>query len=664
MPDLQPLLQGDPLQVGEYRLIGRLGTDVFVGEPASSATERVVVKLLHPDLDRERFLRVIEPVQEVSAFCTAQVLESGVLDGRPYVVSEYIDGPTLEETTEAGTRLRDAALHRLAVGTVTALVAIHQAGTVHGDIRPGNVVLGPDGPRVINFGVSRALSDAASATTRKVGIPAFTAPERLRGDEMRPPGDLFSWAATVASAASGRSPFDGGSMAGTVNRIVNAEPELPDLGDLHDLVASCLDKDPGRRPTSSDVLLRLVGETTFLTARTSPPPPPPPSARPIGGPPPPGPGEGPAADDLRPARRGRAALIAVAGFTAGALLAGTGVYALTGERRASAAAPAPSPAVTGGAAAVLTAAPVVTAVQTSAPVASVAPKADREVKLPDIRATLHENSADPVWLATYLQVSRPFKSFARERSGTFKEVGLAEEPVMSPGGEWVALNPWVKFQNSDTDRVKFLNLRTNESFAVTTVKKPSRTMFPTWSRDGRRLLMSVVNEKGELVTGFAVIDVVARTATVVDAQYSDAIGLPFTFTPTGEVARGYSGSKSNGIDFYDMSGKVARTMHWVGAPRDLDWYSPSGLQFVTICPNKDDICVWDARTGDRKATVPGLSDDGNLLGWFGEDHLLVQEPTKKGKAQIKIMDFLGRVKRVLADLVPDAASRNFADRPR
>uniref|UniRef100_UPI0013B3C386 serine/threonine-protein kinase n=1 Tax=Nonomuraea lactucae TaxID=2249762 RepID=UPI0013B3C386 len=276
MPEFLPLHEGDPSEVGGYRLIGRLGRGVFAAmpPPGGDAGEPVVVKLLHPDLDQDRFLAIIQPFQEVTAFCTAQVLDSGVAGGRPYVVSEYIDGPTLEQATATGTRLRDAALHRLAVGTATALVAIHQARAVHGDIRPGNVVLGPDGPRVINVGIGQALAATESATTRKVQPPAYTAPERLGGAPMEPPADVFSWAATLVSAATGGSPFDGGSMAATVNRITNEDPELPDLGDLHGVVVECLAKDPARRPTSSDVLLRLVGETKFLTARVPSPVPP------------------------------------------------------------------------------------------------------------------------------------------------------------------------------------------------------------------------------------------------------------------------------------------------------------------------------------------------------------------------------------------------------
>ncbi|SNS46679.1 Serine/threonine protein kinase [Streptosporangium subroseum] len=259
MPDAAPVQAGDPESVNDYQVTERLGDSVYLARSPSG--DRVVVRLLPADVDLDRFREAMEPLREIPAFCTAQVLDSGVDDGRPYIVSEYIDGPTLEETVASGGVLEAAALHRLAVGTMTALVAIHQAGTVHGDLRPGSVLFGPDGPRVIDLGMARALEATASTETRRVDVPAYTPPEKLRGASPEPAGDLFSWGATIAFAASGRSPFDAGSMSGTVNRIINDEPDLDALpDDLRGLVTACLAKDPARRPSASDALLRLVGE--------------------------------------------------------------------------------------------------------------------------------------------------------------------------------------------------------------------------------------------------------------------------------------------------------------------------------------------------------------------------------------------------------------------
>ncbi|MFD0662989.1 protein kinase domain-containing protein [Thermocatellispora tengchongensis] len=586
-------------------------------------------------------------------------------------MSEFIDGPTLRAAAEAGERLRDAALHRFAVGTATALVAIHQTDVVHGDIGPGNVVLGPDGPRVINFGVVRAIQATGAAATRKVEMPAFTAPERLQGGEAEPAADMFSWAATIVYAASGRSPFEGGSMAGTVNRIVNGEPEVPELGDLRELVLTCLAKDPARRPSASEALLRLVGETGFLTesvnvavpgAGTAPPAgagagpgagpgaPPPPSGLPYDPP--------PSRGATVPVRRGGMVALAVAvAFLAGAVLSGGAVYTLTGREGTAAAAPGASPP--GGRASVITTPPPITPGFTSAPVSSVAPKAKTDTELPDIGATLYEHPDDGVRFTSYLQYKHPYRAFVRAPSGEFEPVGSIEEPVLSPDGTWVALNPGLKFHNSDRDHIGFTNLTTGEKFTVNTVKKPNQTVFPIWSRDGRRLLLSAVDEKREYVLGFVLVDVAARTATVVRTEWTDDGSLIFTFTPDGTVARGYSTGDSHGIQFYDLSGKVIRTMNWVGKPRYRDWYSPSGKLFATICPKVVDVCVWNATTGTRVATVP-IPDDVGLLGWFNEDHLLIETRKKGGRGEIKIVNFVGEVKRVLADISPKRGVLHFA----
>ncbi|WP_281396245.1 protein kinase domain-containing protein [Thermocatellispora tengchongensis] len=648
---MQPLRDVDPAEVGSYRLIGRLGDTTYLGQQPGG--ERVVIKLLHPDADPERFMRVIEPLQGASAFCTAQILDSGTQDGRPYVVSEYIDGPTLRAAAEAGELLRDAALHRFAVGTATALVAIHQTGVVHGDIGPDNVVLGPDGPRVINFGVARAVQATGAATTRKVDVPAFTAPERLQGREIEPAADMFSWAATIAYAASGRSPFDGGSMAGTVNKIMNAEPDLPELGDLRGLVLACLAKDPARRPSASEALLRLVGETGFLTGSVSAALPPP-SGPAYDLPPPRG------ATTTAPVRRMGVVLVAVVAFLAGGVLTGGTVYTLTGREGPVAAAPSASPSGP-----VITSAPPITPGFTQAPFASVAPTPATNTKLPDIGVMLHEHPDDAVHLAAYLQAKAPFNAFVREPSGKFKAVGLGEEPSLSPDGRWVALNPWLKFQGSDMDQVNFTNLATGEKFTVTTVKKPQQTWFPVWSRDSRRLLLSVTDEKRERITGFALIDVTTKKATVVEAEYHDDIRLTYAFTPDGTIVRGYGNGKSYGMEFYNLSGQVVRSMHWVGRPpRAPDWYSPSGKQFLTVCPNGEDLCVWNADTGVRRATVPKISSEAGLLGWFDENHLLIHQPGKGKKdrreGEVRIVDFTGDVARVLADVDPLSASLQWA----
>lgn len=243
----------------------------------------MAIRLFPADVNHMRFEREIAPLRGLSPFCTAQIIGTGVADGRPYLVSEYVEGPTLREQVEAHGALETSELHRLAVNTMTALVAVHQAGVAHLDLRPENVVLGEGGARVLGFGVARALETTDSGTTRAVESPAFVAPEQLRGEGAGPPADLFAWAATIAYAATGRSVFDAGSMSGTVNRVLNGEPDLSGVDQaLLPALRSCLAKDPADRPAASDVLLRLVGEAS-LTTRTEAPAPPSTPAFPQGG---------------------------------------------------------------------------------------------------------------------------------------------------------------------------------------------------------------------------------------------------------------------------------------------------------------------------------------------------------------------------------------------
>ncbi|MFI6388017.1 protein kinase [Nonomuraea sp. NPDC050540] len=268
MPELVALRAGDPGRVGAYNLTGRLGEGgqgtVYLGE--DSAGVRVAVKLLRADLAgdedaSERFVREVAMARRVAPFCTAQVIETGLLNGRPYIVSEYIDGPTLHEVVQREGPRSGPALHRLAIGTVTALVAIHQAGIVHRDFKPSNVVLAPDGPRVIDFGIAKALDLTSTLTATAIGTPAFMAPEQLTDAVPGPRADMHAWASTMLYAATGHTPFGADSLPAMVNRILNAAPDISGIADpqLRALVQDCLAKDPNRRPSAGDALMRLLG---------------------------------------------------------------------------------------------------------------------------------------------------------------------------------------------------------------------------------------------------------------------------------------------------------------------------------------------------------------------------------------------------------------------
>ncbi|MBB6343642.1 putative Ser/Thr protein kinase [Nonomuraea muscovyensis] len=258
MPQVEPLRDGDPAAMGPYRLLGRLGAGgqgvVYLGQYRDAAP--VAVKVLHESVaGDDRLAREIAAARRVEPFCVAQVLDASFA-GRPYVVTEYVDGPSLQQ---AG-RHHGAELQRLAVATATALAAIHQAGVVHRDFKPANVLLGPGGPRVIDFGVARALDAGGSATSGIVGTPAYMAPEQLAGTGVGPPADVFAWASVIVFAATGTPPFGDDSLPAVINRILHNEPQLGDLAQpLRDVVLACLAKDPARRPAMQDVLLRLIG---------------------------------------------------------------------------------------------------------------------------------------------------------------------------------------------------------------------------------------------------------------------------------------------------------------------------------------------------------------------------------------------------------------------
>jgi serine/threonine protein kinase len=269
MPDAAPLEPGDPRSLGQYEVVGRLGAGgqgaVYLGRSPSG--ERVAIKLLHAQYAadpsaRARFNREVAAAQKVAAFCTAKVIAADVTGTQPYIVSEYIDGPSLHDVVALHGPRGPEELERLAIGTVTALAAIHQEGIVHRDFKPNNVMLADDGPRVVDFGIARTVNSQESAVTATgmvVGTPGYLAPEQLTGAQLQPTVDIFAWGATMVFAATGRSPFEAETLPVIINRILNDQPDLSALhSPLRELVGRCLDKDPARRPAATQLLLELL----------------------------------------------------------------------------------------------------------------------------------------------------------------------------------------------------------------------------------------------------------------------------------------------------------------------------------------------------------------------------------------------------------------------
>ncbi|WP_326629862.1 serine/threonine protein kinase [Nonomuraea fuscirosea] len=266
MQDLPVPNPEGPAHVSGYHLVRRLGEGgqgaVFLGE--SPGGRQVAIKILHSCFAadshvRERFRREAEIAQRLATFSTARVLETGFTQERPYIISEYVPGPSLERLVKEGGPRSGGGLERLAVTTLTALTSIHAAGIVHRDFKPSNVIMGQEGPVVIDFGIAFAL-DATAGSTEPAGTPAYMAPEQLDDQPLTPASDMFSWAGTIVFAATGRPAFAGGTVPATLNAVLHAEPDLSGLPDeLRHLVAACLAKNPASRPAAVDLLCDLVG---------------------------------------------------------------------------------------------------------------------------------------------------------------------------------------------------------------------------------------------------------------------------------------------------------------------------------------------------------------------------------------------------------------------
>ena len=257
----------DPRRLGRYELTARLGEGgqgvVYLGQAPGG--RGVAIKVLHAWLGedlgaRRRFALELKAAQKVDPFCTAQVIDADIGAELCYIVSEYIDGLSVREAVKQHGPLSGGDLGRLAIGTATALVAIHRAEVVHRDLKPSNVLLGPDGPRVIDFGVARLLDTVATSTNSHLGTPAYMAPEQINDSRMGPAGDVFAWGCTMGYAANGYPPFGADYVPEVIHRVLYAEPELGRLTDpIRGLVAACLRKDPRRRPLAWPLLEALLG---------------------------------------------------------------------------------------------------------------------------------------------------------------------------------------------------------------------------------------------------------------------------------------------------------------------------------------------------------------------------------------------------------------------
>ncbi|MFA1543048.1 WD40 repeat domain-containing serine/threonine protein kinase [Actinomadura monticuli] len=350
---MEPLHPGDPRRIGPYELEARLGAggmgQVFLGvSPGARSVAVKVIRAEHAEDERfrRRFAREVEAARRVGGFHTAQVVDADPEADPPWLVTAFIPGPSLREVVAERGPLDADAVRALAAGLAEGLTAIHACGLVHRDLKPGNVIMAADGPRIIDFGVALA-TDATALTSHNVvvGTYAYMSPEQVLGDVPGPPGDVFALGCVLAYAATGGGPFDATSIPAIVHRVLHEEPDLSALpADLRNMIAACLAKDPGRRPTldtlikaprsieapapepadSPDDTARTHVNATLAATR---------------------PGEVPAAAPSGPAPVGRRALLIGAGAVTAAAVVGVpaAMFLTRGDGEAKAAAP-PAPA--------------------------------------------------------------------------------------------------------------------------------------------------------------------------------------------------------------------------------------------------------------------------------------------------------------------------------
>jgi hypothetical protein len=255
---LKALAADDPRVIGEYRLRAQLGAGgmgrVYLG--LSPAGRAVAIKVVHPDLAGNteflrRFGQEVAAARAVSGIYTAPVVASGLNERPPWLATAFVPGPPLDQVVAENGPLPGQALAPLLAGLVEALQAIHACGVVHRDLKPANVLLAADGPRVIDFGISRAADGTALTAAGVVfGTPGFMSPEQAEGRGAGLSSDVFALGCVVAYAASGAGPFGTGTAAAILYRVVHGEPVLDGVpGQFREMIAACLAKDPAARPT-------------------------------------------------------------------------------------------------------------------------------------------------------------------------------------------------------------------------------------------------------------------------------------------------------------------------------------------------------------------------------------------------------------------------------
>ncbi|MFE7670859.1 serine/threonine-protein kinase [Streptomyces albidoflavus] len=277
---MRALAADDPSHIGQYRLLGRLGEGgmgrVYLGRSTGGRT--VALKVVQEELAqlpefRKRFTREVAAARRVGGEWTAAVLDADTGAAVPWVATQYVLGPSLHEVVAEGYgALPEASVRVLANRLALALSAVHGAGLVHRDLKPSNVLVTVDGPRLIDFGIARALDaldtvagDAPRTRTGMViGSPGFMSPEQARGLELSAASDVFTLGSVLVFALTGRQPFGGGGSGGLHAQLFRVAEDEPDLAGVPEsllpLVRACLEKAPGLRPTPEEIAARTGGD--------------------------------------------------------------------------------------------------------------------------------------------------------------------------------------------------------------------------------------------------------------------------------------------------------------------------------------------------------------------------------------------------------------------
>ncbi|GAA3203930.1 serine/threonine-protein kinase [Nonomuraea helvata] len=634
MPSSAPLMSGDPQRFGDLELLGRLGEGgqgvVYLARTSEGA--HVAVKWLRRDQSDDavsvgRFLREAEVARSVAPFCTAAVLGTGVELDRPYIVSEFVQGSSLQQIVQEDGPRTGPALDRLAIGTATALAAIHQAGIVHRDFKPANVIVGPDGPRVIDFGIARALDATSTFSDTPVGTPAYMSPEQIMGHTVGPASDMFAWAGMMVFASSGRAPFSNDALQPVINRVLNCPPDLGLLEEpLREVVQRCLSKDPAQRLTAEQVIKRLLGypvpDSSLLLwgAKEAAP------------------------TDRSHVKRTKSRRPVVIGVTAAValmlVLAGAAVLSPALRNNPPKAGPT-------------TAAPKETA-QAPRPAPS-------KITLPGGAITLYEQPSDPITLTAYEIYNKNLDDdvdYARQsRHGPFEKYPGNWESMVSPDGRYLAGRSQY-YTSDDYDSVLITDRRSGSSFRVKTVREPLVSPIRGWSKDGSKVLLDIEKKvKGKkgadwITLGFAIVDVAGAKVSVVDVPDTSIQAGSFGWDGDGQGVVIVYGD-DQGLRLFDASGKRTRDIPGVGSPAagTRRVFSPSGKMFVTDCPRKadGDHCIWDTATGRRIRTFS--SDCDKVLGWYDEAHLYCWElDNHASRSEVRVVAFDGKLVRKLLEV--------------